>query len=130
MANTRAINRKAEGYFASKRQRLNTRGSYHDRLVLPDDFLDVYSRDAHVTLARKILVETPRSTLRGQTAWRGGHDWEPEDDREIGLVDAADWEDAYDSPATQDSTFPTTKAKQKGRKPLVSNTSAACRLMS
>lgn len=125
MANTRAINNRAERYF-SKRQRLNARGSYHDRLSLPDDFSDVYSRDSHLTLARKLPVETPRSTQRGQTTWLEGREWEPDDDTEIGLVDAADWADEVC--ATPDPVSPTTRAKPRNRVLPVSGMSI-CRLL-
>lgn len=117
MANTREINRRAERFF-TKRQRLNVKGSYHDRLALPDD-LDVYSRDAHVTLARRIPVESARSTPRGQP-WLERHGWEPEDNRELGLVPSADWADDVNDPR-RDSASSNAKTRQKGKKLPVSN---------
>lgn len=127
MANTCTVNRRAEKYFASKRQRLNAGGSYHNRLPILDDFLDVHSCDAHLTLARKIPIETPRTAQRGQTTWLEGREWEPEDNRELGLVDTADWaDDAYDLPAIQLPISPSAKAKQKGKRLPVSNMPASC----
>lgn len=110
MANTRAIR-------ASKRQRTDQR-TYRDRLVLPDDFEVIHSRQSSLTSTRRIPVETQRSPQRGRTAWLFGDSWAPEDSTEVGLEPDWSWCDAaFEGPVTE--VLPATnKSKGKAKKPV------------
>lgn len=113
MANTRAINQKA-----SKRQRTG-KHTYHDRLVLPDDFEVIHSRQSGLT-SRGRVIETPRSPQRGHTAWLLGDTWAPEDNTEVGLEPGWEWcDDVFEGPVTEImSPLPMKSAKAKRKRPV------------
>lgn len=113
MANTRAINRRG-----SKRQRTGQR-TYHDRLVLPDDFEVIHSRHSGLTLTRGIPVETQRSPQKGRTTWLRGNAWVPDDNTEVGLELDWSWCDAvFEGPVTEATLPPTKEVKGKSKKPV------------
>lgn len=97
MSNSRRINQVADARRkartqGAKRQRISIGGSYHDRVVDPEDFEIVHARESHLS-SRRQNIETPRSPQKGRTTWVVGETWIPEDDPELGLDPGGDWFD-------------------------------------
>lgn len=120
MANSRAINIRADIFFRSrKRARAHASGTYHDRAVDEDDFEIVQTREARLN-SRKRPLETPRSPQRGRTSWQVGTAWQPVDDLELGLDATGDLCDEEYGKEPTDAPRPSAPTKKKKEKSRVS----------
>lgn len=74
-----------------KRQRPNgTTRSQFDRIALQDDYEVLQARTSSLG-SRGQIFETPKSPMKGRTAWTVGEDWTPEDNHELALDDDDGW---------------------------------------
>lgn len=98
--NSRAINRKADKFYAAqrstKRSRADGNGAYHDRAYDYNDFNVVHHREEGIVASgsgRTRHFETPRSPQKSNTAWAPRSTWMALDDEDFGLDPEGEWLD-------------------------------------